>query len=492
MGESNMDEMTLPSLFEQARKTHQLASESAVDQDGIRKGCQALEKCVEMISKLGLFSSNETTDDISTSNLKYLLVPYYLGELTEKLLQDDRIQVLKASLVKLREFISFCEPLELVPQEEIETSLQGGTNVLADQRARKIARFKRQRAAESKLLEIKERKERRGRSTRAAALSTPVDAGEEDISDDDGEEEREAWLTTISLALCKAYDLFEMLKKEEDMLSAMKELQLQDKDKNLSPTILDERTKKAESWHRDAASRAKYGKPAEPITCATFAQDVLEGRAQVSQAHEHKHQPLIFGPASLVGRTLTTERERMAAQVFQPGHRLPTMSIEDAGLKEMDMMNKWQERNMKLMEEANSSWYKEPRKPGLQDEDEDEEDDNAVEKARSMDDWKDDNPRGAGCRVTAEEDVQVLQEIQSDGTGSSAFQAELDMHKSQIRRLETRLAESHKNLGSKDETVANLEKVVQEKSNTILLLQSEIESTQVWRLDLVYFIYIFS
>lgn len=54
-----------------------------------------------------------------------------------------------------------------------------------------IARFKRQRAAESKLQEIKERKERRGRSTRAAALSAPVEAGEEDVLDDDGEEERE-------------------------------------------------------------------------------------------------------------------------------------------------------------------------------------------------------------------------------------------------------------------------------------------------------------
>ncbi|KAL8167750.1 hypothetical protein V2J09_009249 [Rumex salicifolius] len=221
------------------------------------------------------FTKNGATDwdYVIDADWIYLVarVPYYFGELTEKFLQDDRIQVLKASLVKLREFISFCEPLELVPQEEIETSLQGGTNVLADQRARKIARFKRQRVAESKLLEIKERKERRGRSTRAAALSTPVDAGEEDISDDDGEEEREAtsypchysqiykhptlhcvrsvlflwlmfpltqillvftgqaWLTTISLALCKAYDLLEMLKKEEDMLSAMKELQLQEK-----------------------------------------------------------------------------------------------------------------------------------------------------------------------------------------------------------------------------------------------------------------------
>lgn len=57
-----------------------------------------------------------------------------------------------------------------------------------------IARFRRQRAAEAKLTEIKERRERRGRSTRAAALSTPVEVGEEDVLDEDGEEEREVCL----------------------------------------------------------------------------------------------------------------------------------------------------------------------------------------------------------------------------------------------------------------------------------------------------------
>ncbi|GFY81831.1 2A phosphatase associated protein of 46 kD [Actinidia rufa] len=521
-----------------------ICSESGVDQETVRKGCEVLRHCEEMISKLGLFSSNETKDDISTTNLKYMLVPYYLAELTEKIAEYDRIQVTKASQTKLKEFISFCEAMELVSEEELQFSAQAGPNSSADQRAKKIARFKRQRAAESKLLEIKERKERRGRSTKATALSAPVESGEEDELDDDGEEEREhghssggnvpvsdtpdtrgtprrrpwrdclpppshhpwpigaparpveghrakrkpfevkstligvesslvrsvskqishshsphrrltvgsafptrsgrvsdeigasfrrasekeapirgsqgdspplckipatkgrrckframisiigTWLTTISLAICKAFDLLEMLKKEEEMLSAIKEKQLQEGGKEISQVLLDDRTKRAEAWHRDAATRAQYTRPAQPITCATFAQDVIEGRAKASQVHEHKHQPLIFGPASLVGGNPSSERERMAAQVFQPSYRLPTMSIEEAGLREMEMMNNFQERNAKLMEEANSSWYKDNPKsrPG----EEDEDDDAAEEKARAWDDWKDDNPRGAG------------------------------------------------------------------------------------------------
>ncbi|CAL9109547.1 unnamed protein product [Musa acuminata var. zebrina] len=388
MGEWKTEDMPLPALFEEASKIHAMASESSVDREALRKGIQTLRRCDEMISKLGLFSSNETKDDVSTANLKYLLVPFYIGELTEKVAEDDRLKVLKISRDHLKEFISICEALELIPEEELERSSQRGANTPANQRAKKIARFKRQRAAEAKLQEIKEKKERRWRSLRATALSSPVEVGEEDVLDDDGEEEREAWLTTISLSICKAFDLLEMLKKEEEMLAAVKERQSKEGE-DFAHEILDERTKRAETWHRNAASKAAVSKPAEPITCATFAQDVIEGRAQLSQAHEHKHQPMIFGPASLVGGRLTSERERMAAQVFQPGYRLPTMSIEEAGLREMEMMKKWQEWNVKLMEEANSSWHKEGT---TSTEDEDAE----VEKARAWDDWKDDHPRGAG------------------------------------------------------------------------------------------------
>ena len=43
-------------------------------QEGIRKGVELLRRCDEMVSKLGLFSTNETKEDVSTANLKYLLV----------------------------------------------------------------------------------------------------------------------------------------------------------------------------------------------------------------------------------------------------------------------------------------------------------------------------------------------------------------------------------------------------------------------------------
>ncbi|PAN15947.1 hypothetical protein PAHAL_3G021900 [Panicum hallii] len=382
-------DLPLPALFDRASRLHGLASSSALDQEGIRKGVELLRRCDEMVSKLGLFSTNETKEDVSTANLKYLLVPYYLGEMTENIAQEDRIPILKASQNHLKEFIALCEVLELIPEDELELSRQKQPDTVANRRAQKIARFRRQKAAETKLQEIKERKERRGRSLRAAALSAPVEAGEEDALEDDGEEEREAWLATISLALCKAFDLLDMLKKEGEMLLAVKERQ--EKDGNaFAREMLDERTQKAEAWHHNAANRAPYSKPADPITCATFAQDVLEGRASVSQAHEHKHQPMIFGPASLVGGGLTSERERMAAQVFQPGYRLPTMSIEEAGLREMKMMEKWQERTAKMIKEANSAWHKDGTSSAQEDEDAEE------AKARAWDDWKDDNPRGAG------------------------------------------------------------------------------------------------
>ncbi|XP_042428900.1 PP2A regulatory subunit TAP46-like isoform X3 [Zingiber officinale] len=119
--------------------------------------------------------------------------------------QRKMLALSTVNLKYLLEFISIFEALELVPEDELESFSQGGPDNFTTRRAKKVARFNRQRAAEAKLQEIKEKKERRHRSLRAAALSSPVEVGEDDVLDDDGEEEREAWITTISLSICKTW-----------------------------------------------------------------------------------------------------------------------------------------------------------------------------------------------------------------------------------------------------------------------------------------------
>jgi hypothetical protein len=51
-----------------------VAGLSCAGQEGIRRGVDLLRRCDEMVSKLGLFSANESKEDVSTTNLKYLLV----------------------------------------------------------------------------------------------------------------------------------------------------------------------------------------------------------------------------------------------------------------------------------------------------------------------------------------------------------------------------------------------------------------------------------
>ncbi|KAL6520812.1 PP2A regulatory subunit [Orobanche hederae] len=101
-----------------------------ITKDTVIKGCELLKECDEMIGKLGLFSANEIKDDISNAKLKYLL----------KIAQEDRIQVLKASHAKLKEFISFYETMELVTEKELESSGRARGNTFADQRADKVDR----------------------------------------------------------------------------------------------------------------------------------------------------------------------------------------------------------------------------------------------------------------------------------------------------------------------------------------------------------------
>src|SRR3990167_3432828 len=72
--------------------------------------CQAkLQQLGSLVNQLGLFSTNETVHDISTSSLKFVLIPYYLA-LIEQLFVENRLSHLNNAKVS-QQFTKFAKKL---------------------------------------------------------------------------------------------------------------------------------------------------------------------------------------------------------------------------------------------------------------------------------------------------------------------------------------------------------------------------------------------
>jgi len=91
---------------------------------------------------------------------------------------------------------------------------------------------------------------------------------------------------------------------------------------SFSKEMLDERHQRADDWHRQGVVKAHTSRPPVPINCATYAQDVIEGRVAIQPNHQHTYgSPMLFGPTSVVSGSLSSDCERQIAQVFQPSHK---------------------------------------------------------------------------------------------------------------------------------------------------------------------------
>lgn len=57
------------------------------------------EDATRLVSLIGLYSSNETLEEIGTGNLKYLLLPFFLGQLSMKLCSGERKDIVEVAQV---------------------------------------------------------------------------------------------------------------------------------------------------------------------------------------------------------------------------------------------------------------------------------------------------------------------------------------------------------------------------------------------------------
>ena len=145
-------------LYEELDKTA-LSFNSAEYQGKVQKSMQHLEHVTRTVSQIGMFSSNELIDEVSTDCLQYLLLPFLLGKLSLKLNSKDRSNVLEVAEVYLKDYLQRCQEYELcdAPKEQLAEATTGNTNELAElmraanARNDKIAQFRRKKELEEQI-----------------------------------------------------------------------------------------------------------------------------------------------------------------------------------------------------------------------------------------------------------------------------------------------------------------------------------------------------
>mmetsp|Transcript_13307 Transcript_13307/g.34661 ORF Transcript_13307/g.34661 Transcript_13307/m.34661 type:complete len:345 (-) Transcript_13307:126-1160(-) len=240
--------MNLRSHFEAAhakfRETEEtsLASSDEAYLRLVADGLEHARAADALVNELSVFSSNEQLDDINPGDLKYLLVPYFLGELIMRQVDHDRrIKHLREGKAHLERFIESLATIGLVTDDEAASLQAGGGTGSGNamrQREQKIARIKAEREVRAQMDAAAARlAAARGRST-----------GEDDDADVDDVEKEHAkhWLHVAKFA---AAETLASVSQELPMLEEVERL----------------RREKPEALREDAASDERPARPLESV-----------------------------------------------------------------------------------------------------------------------------------------------------------------------------------------------------------------------------------
>ncbi|CAG8493853.1 12710_t:CDS:2 [Ambispora gerdemannii] len=306
-----------------------LASSDIKYQEDVRRalGCFSKSAFLESLRNqtLSIWKMRQIITIDSVLN-RFLLVEAYLGNLTVKLIEGERLDILKKAKQYHEQFLRNVELHEILTKEDrnyMEEQSSDFTKNAAKTREIKIVRYKRKIALEKEVKELETLGEMIDESTR-----------------------RKHVLKLIELFIQKSFDELTSIKQETELLEKMQMTQDQGT----------EQKKTSELYQADSRLKNTNG----PLLSK-------EGRPL---------QPFI----------ITNQREAIQQQVFRPGWRLPTMTVDEYLQQEMNRGN------------IISGGGKIPEKKEIDDNDEGAID-AATYKAREMDEFKDTNPRGWGNRM---------------------------------------------------------------------------------------------
>ncbi|KAF9495855.1 TAP42-like protein [Pleurotus eryngii] len=313
----------LRSLFHRvlhsASKAHDLPTGDDATQNIVQSCLSDLKLLQSRITGLGLFSPNETIEDISTRDLVYLLVPYIYAQVIERMRtteREDRLASLAQAQRLLRSFLESLNDYHIIPEEDRELYKQKASTIRdpSTRRELKIKQYKNEKQLKQKIEAIAIRRNQASplKSSPSefdlimALLPPEVENDDEQDDEDEATSDaaRDAILLLLRLAYTHANSQFESMDQELDLLrSAPPEPPTQTSD----DPRRDKRKELDDMWRLDAPTVS--GGP--------------DGKGPLLDPSGKPLRPFTILPAG------TSTRARLQAQVFGPDHRLPSMSIDE-------------------------------------------------------------------------------------------------------------------------------------------------------------------
>lgn len=273
---------------------------------------RTFENATRLVSLAGIFSKNESIDELSTEDLQYLLLPALLGSLSLKLTSGERKDIVNVAEIYFKDFLQRCNEYGLSdyevndqkPNEENKNGNRSEIDKLASMvntRANKIQRYKEQKELKAKLETLKENL---------------------DNEHVDEEIKRDYYLTMIKIYIHEAIDELNSINMEKPILEHMANMKKDEKPKKgpqpqpLKPFIIT----------KDQVQKAVYGAGYPSLPTMT-----------VEEFYEKRVRDGIFP---------------------DPNKKPPGFSMQDAALAGVDLSNTDEEDKRKEeMEEIDDPEY---------------------------------------------------------------------------------------------------------------------------------------
>ena len=372
---SPAEDLPLAAAFARGLEVFTRMQSGDADADALASGAAAMRHAVARVDVEGVFSRDETKDDVPTENLRYVLAPWYLAELASRAPTRDpaaREQALVEVSAMYEAFLERCERHDMLSESAKRTRARG-TEACdpATARDEKVARFKRERAIRQRLESLDATRVERTRKALAEADWDDEDP-EASVATQNEAEERERWLLLVEDAAAKALDAAASVELERAMLARRAE------------TATDA---PAASESDDARRRPRR------IESSGMGNYIIGPGGTIQQISAGGYVPRGNGALDANAPFMTTDfagadrRAAAARGVFRPSHILPTMTVEQAGEIE------YAELVERTRREAETKARRAAEDAALTAEERDERE---LAKARSWDEFKDDNPFGHG------------------------------------------------------------------------------------------------